>query len=50
MIISNVIKEMDFILVEQKTRCDRVHWGITPAFVEETAITVQGVEEIKVGP
>lgn len=48
-VVGDVVKEVDFVLLKHETRCNRVHGGITPALVEEAAILVEGLEEIEVG-
>lgn len=48
-VIGNVIEEMDFLFLEQKSGCNGVHRSITPSFVEESAVFIQGLEIIYVG-
>jgi hypothetical protein len=47
-VVCNVVEEMDFVSVEQKTCGDRVHGSITPSLVEEATIFVEGVKEVEV--
>ena len=46
--VCNIFKEMNFLLFEQETRCNRVHRGITPSFVKEPTVFIQNVEEVYV--
>ena len=47
--ISNVLEEMDLVLLQEQGSGDRVDWRIAPSFVEEAAILVQGIEVRGVG-
>ena len=46
--VSDVFEEMDFLWFEQYTSGNRMHRGVTPSLIEETAIFVQDVEKVKV--
>jgi hypothetical protein len=48
-VVGNVVEEVDFLLLECETGCDRVHGGVTPTLVEETAVLVEGIEVVEVG-
>ncbi len=48
MIISDVVEEVDLLLLEEQASSDRVYGGVTPALVEEATIVVESVEEIQV--
>jgi hypothetical protein len=48
-IIRDVVKELDFIFVQQETGSNRVYRSITPALVEESAILVKGFEKVNIG-
>jgi hypothetical protein len=47
-IVRNIIEEVDFFLLQEKTCGDGVNWRITPTFIEESAILVEGVKEIQI--
>jgi hypothetical protein len=47
-IVGNVVEEMDFFLLQKETCGNRMNWRIPPAFVEESAILVEGLEEIQI--
>lgn len=47
-VVSDVIEEMDFVLVEKETSRNRMHWSITPSLVEKSTVLVEGFEEIDV--
>jgi hypothetical protein len=46
MVVRNIVEEVNLILLEHQARSNRVDRGIAPAFVEESAIVVEGVEEV----
>lgn len=48
MVVSNVVEEVDLFLLQHQARGDGVNRRIAPSFVEETAILVQGLEEVDV--
>lgn len=48
MIIGNVIEEVDLLFLEEKTSRNRVDWCITPSFIKESAVLVQGFKEVSV--
>lgn len=47
-IVSDVVEEVDLLLVKQDTSSDGVDRRISPAFVEETSILVKRLEEVDV--
>lgn len=47
-VVRNFVEEVDFLLFQQETSCDRVHWCITPSLVEETAVVIEGGEVVDV--
>ena len=47
-VVSDVVEELDLILVEQQTSRNRMNRGVTPSLVEEAAILIQRFEEINV--
>jgi hypothetical protein len=47
-IISNIVEKVNLFLFQEKTSRDRVNWGITPAFIEESAILIKRFEVIYV--
>jgi hypothetical protein len=46
--VSNVVEEMNLVLVKEEAGGNGVHGSITPSLVEETAILVQRLEEVEV--
>lgn len=48
MVVCDFVEEVDLLLFQQKTSCNRVDWRITPSLVEETAVVVKGAEEVDV--
>lgn len=40
-VVGNVVEEVNLVLGKHEGRSNRVHRGITPALVEETAIPVE---------
>ena len=48
-VVGNVVEEVDFLLLECETGCDGMDRSIAPAFVEETAVLVEGVKVVEVG-
>jgi hypothetical protein len=47
-IVGDVVEEVDFVLLQHQTCGNGVHWRISPALVEETAILVQRLEVVNV--
>lgn len=47
-VIGNVVEEVEFVLVEEKTGCDGVDRSIAPALVKETTLVVEVIEEVNV--
>jgi len=47
-IVRNVVEKVNFIFVQQETSSNRMDWRIAPSFVEESTISVKGVEEVEV--
>ena len=47
-VVRNVVEEVDLVLIQEKTRGDGMHRGVTPSLVEETTVTIQGLEEVDV--
>jgi hypothetical protein len=47
-IVSNILEEVELILLKEKTSSNRVHGSITPSLVEETTVLVQRLKEVKV--
>ena len=48
-VIGNVVEEVNFFLLQEQACGDGVNRRISPSFVEETAILIEGLEEIDVG-
>lgn len=49
MIVSDIVEEVDLVLLEHETGGDRMNRSVTPSFVEEAPVLIEGFEEIKVG-
>jgi hypothetical protein len=49
MVVSNVIEEVDFFLLEEKTCGNGMDWSIAPTLIEETSILVELLEVVSVG-
>ena len=47
-IIRNVIEEVNLVFRQGDCSTDGMDWSITPTFVEETAVSVKGIEELGV--
>ena len=47
-IVCDIVEEMDFFLLQQKSCSDGVDGSIAPSFVEETAVFVELVEVIEI--
>ena len=41
MVVSNIVKEMNLILVQEKACCNGMDWRIAPSLIEESAIFVK---------
>lgn len=48
-VIRNVVEEMNFILVQQETGSNGMDRRIAPAFVEESTVLVERIEEVDIG-
>jgi len=48
-VVGNVVKEVDFLLLECETGCDGVDGSVTPTLVEETAVLVKSFKVVNVG-
>lgn len=48
-VVRDVVEEVDLFLLEEQAGGDRVHRRVAPSLVEESAVLVEGVEEIDVG-
>lgn len=49
MIVGNIVKEMNLLLLQEKPCSNGMNWCITPTFVEESSILIELLEEIRVG-
>lgn len=49
MVVRNVVEEMNFFLLQQKTGSNRVDWRVSPALVEEAAVHIERLEEVDIG-
>jgi len=47
-VIGNVVKEMDFILLEHQTGCNGVNRSIAPSLVEEATGVIERSKEVDV--
>lgn len=47
-VVGNVVEEVNFLLLERQTGCDRVDGSVSPALVEETAIPVESLKVVEV--
>jgi hypothetical protein len=47
-IISNIIEEVDFLFFQEKTGSDGMHRCITPTFVEESTILIEGLKIVEI--
>lgn len=47
-VVGDFVEEVDFFLLQKKTRSNRMYGGVTPSFVEEPAIFVEGVEVVDI--
>lgn len=48
-VICDIVEEMNLILFEHQASRDGVDGCVSPSLVEESAITIEGVEEVDVG-
>jgi hypothetical protein len=48
-IVCDIVEEVDLVLFQHQGCGDGVNGGIAPALIEESAVTVERVEEVKVG-
>lgn len=49
MVVCNVIKEVDFLLLQHKSSSNRMHWSVTPSLIEETPVLIETLEIVGVG-
>lgn len=49
MVVGDVVEKVDLFLLEEKTRGDRMHRGISPSFVKEPTVFVKSIEVVGVG-
>lgn len=47
-VVGDFIEEVDFFLLQKKTRSNRMHRGVTPSLVEEPTIFVERVEVVDI--
>lgn len=47
-VVGNVVEEVNLLLFQGQTGCDGVNGGVSPAFVEETAILVESLKVVEV--
>lgn len=48
MIIRNIIKEVNLLLLQHQSSSNTMHRSITPSLVEESSVLIQGVEVVRV--
>ena len=48
MVVRDVVKKVNFILLQQKARSNGVHWGIAPSLVKESAVSVERFKEVDI--
>jgi hypothetical protein len=48
-IVGDVLEEVDFIFVQEKTGSNRMYWSVAPTLVEESTILVKRFEIVGVG-
>jgi len=48
-VVGDVLEEVDFIFVQEKTGSNRMDWSIAPTLVEESTILVKRFEKVGVG-
>ncbi|KAK5636203.1 hypothetical protein RRF57_011915 [Xylaria bambusicola] len=49
MIICNVVKEVNFFLLQEQTRGNGMYWGVSPTLVEETSVLIKRFKEVDIG-
>lgn len=47
-VVSNILKEVELLLLKEKTSSNRVHGSITPSLIEETTVLIQRLKEVEV--
>lgn len=47
-VVANLVEEMDLLLLQEKSRSDRVDWCIAPTFIEEATSVVERLEVVNV--
>lgn len=47
-VVSNIIEEVDLLLLEKKSGSDGMDWSVTPSLVEESSVLIQRLEEVSV--
>ena len=45
-VVGDVVEEVDFVFLKEEPGCDGVYRSVTPAFVEEPTVFVEGFEEV----
>ena len=48
MVVSDIVEEVDLVLLQQKTSSNGVDWSVAPSFIEESTIFVQGFEKVSI--
>ena len=48
MVVANFVEEVDLLLLQEKSRSDRVDWCIAPTFIEEATSVVERLEIVNV--
>ena len=41
MVVGDIIKEVNFFLLEENASCNGMDWSIPPTFIEESAILIK---------
>lgn len=49
MVVPNVVEEMYLFFLQHQTRSNGVYRCVTPSFVEEATVLVQGSKEVEIG-
>lgn len=47
-IVRNVLKEVNLIFRQSESCGDRVDWRVSPSFVEETSVAIEGIEVVEI--
>lgn len=47
-VVSNILEEVELLLLKEKTSSNRVHRSITPSLIEETTVLVQRLKEVEI--